>query len=54
VGVELANEVGVALLERGHGEGFCVHRELETAAIFEDVFARVPRCEAEIEDFFFT
>src|SRR5271163_82477 len=54
VEVELADETGVKLLERDDRAGFCVHRGLETAAIFEHVFASIPGSEPEIQHFFLT
>jgi hypothetical protein len=49
---ENANHVRVDLLERNEFKIGSAERGLKEAAIFEDVFARVPFQEAEIEDFF--
>lgn len=49
---EKVDDIRVDLLERGEFEILRVDRGLEEAAIFEDVFARVPLHEAEVEDFF--
>lgn len=46
------DDIRMDLLERDEREIGGIERGLESAAIFEDVFARVPVGEAEVEDFF--
>ncbi len=49
-GGEQVNRVGVDLFERREREILGAERGLQQAAIFSDVFARVPFHEAEIQD----
>jgi hypothetical protein len=49
-GVEKLDDVGMELFERDECETVSAEGGLEAAAIFEDVFARVPFGEAEIQD----
>jgi holo-[acyl-carrier protein] synthase len=46
------DDIGMELFEGDEGEVVSAEGGLEAAAIFEDVFARVPIGQAEIQDFF--